>query len=173
MIRRPPRSTLFPYTTLFRSTLPRIWATGGPDCSSLHRWQIHEYNPGLTILRQSGCTHYEKPFLYLIKGSERALLIDTGAGKPEVGAVVRELWPAKPLLATHSHGHGDHTAGDAELALLPGVTVVGNTVEAMQKAFGIARWPDGIGRIDLGGRVIEVVPIPGHNVTSVAYYDAR
>src|SRR5437016_10631895 len=23
MIRRPPRSTLFPYTTLFRSTLPR------------------------------------------------------------------------------------------------------------------------------------------------------
>src|SRR2546430_12182824 len=24
MIRRPPRSTLFPYTTLFRSTLPRL-----------------------------------------------------------------------------------------------------------------------------------------------------
>src|SRR5256885_4008927 len=35
MIRRPPRSTLFPYTTLFRSTLTRetscsssTWATG-------------------------------------------------------------------------------------------------------------------------------------------------
>src|SRR5258708_39619786 len=26
MIRRPPRSTLFPYTTLFRSTSPRIGA---------------------------------------------------------------------------------------------------------------------------------------------------
>src|SRR5690349_23225113 len=26
MIRRPPRSTLFPYTTLFRSRLPRIRA---------------------------------------------------------------------------------------------------------------------------------------------------
>src|ERR1044071_9991247 len=26
MIRRPPRSTLFPYTTLFRSMLPRIFA---------------------------------------------------------------------------------------------------------------------------------------------------
>src|SRR2546422_10217541 len=25
MIRRPPRSTLFPYTTLFRSTLPGSW----------------------------------------------------------------------------------------------------------------------------------------------------
>src|SRR3712207_8711036 len=25
MIRRPPRSTLFPYTTLFRSWLPAMW----------------------------------------------------------------------------------------------------------------------------------------------------
>src|SRR3712207_6930864 len=31
MIRRPPRSTLFPYTTLFRSRLPRRpVAAGGP-----------------------------------------------------------------------------------------------------------------------------------------------
>src|SRR5256885_3361759 len=29
MIRRPPRSTLFPYTTLFRS-LPRLVRRGGP-----------------------------------------------------------------------------------------------------------------------------------------------
>src|SRR3712207_8709340 len=28
MIRRPPRSTLFPYTTLFRSPRPRAVATG-------------------------------------------------------------------------------------------------------------------------------------------------
>src|SRR3989475_7851995 len=26
MIRRPPRSTLFPYTTLFRSAAPALWA---------------------------------------------------------------------------------------------------------------------------------------------------
>src|SRR2546427_8116696 len=32
MIRRPPRSTLFPYTTLFRSALP--WQGPGPQ---LHR----------------------------------------------------------------------------------------------------------------------------------------
>src|SRR5256885_7304801 len=31
MIRRPPRSTLFPYTTLFRSTWPR--AASGRRCS--------------------------------------------------------------------------------------------------------------------------------------------
>src|SRR5277367_3440227 len=30
MIRRPPRSTLFPYTTLFRSARVRCWANPGP-----------------------------------------------------------------------------------------------------------------------------------------------
>src|SRR3712207_8845028 len=31
MIRRPPRSTLFPYTTLFRSDLAAVLARAGPD----------------------------------------------------------------------------------------------------------------------------------------------
>src|SRR2546422_9446797 len=40
MIRRPPRSTLFPYTTLFRSRIPgrrtgRVPATALPHASSL------------------------------------------------------------------------------------------------------------------------------------------
>src|SRR2546428_7100068 len=30
MIRRPPRSTLFPYTTLFRSSLARLLPAAGP-----------------------------------------------------------------------------------------------------------------------------------------------
>src|SRR5260370_34292443 len=34
MIRRPPRSTLFPYTTLFRSAAPRSVARQGPFSSS-------------------------------------------------------------------------------------------------------------------------------------------
>src|SRR6202795_5346253 len=33
MIRRPPRSTLFPYTTLFRSNLPLPHALGMPSSS--------------------------------------------------------------------------------------------------------------------------------------------
>src|SRR2546427_12315075 len=39
MIRRPPRSTLFPYTTLFRSSRAVVIATGAryrrPDCADL------------------------------------------------------------------------------------------------------------------------------------------
>src|SRR2546427_4161369 len=33
MIRRPPRSTLFPYTTLFRSGVMRVWAVYSPAMS--------------------------------------------------------------------------------------------------------------------------------------------
>src|SRR5688572_33475478 len=40
MIRRPPRSTLFPYTTLFRSRLRCLWCRGDPrggDAPGDHR----------------------------------------------------------------------------------------------------------------------------------------
>src|SRR3712207_8133390 len=37
MIRRPPRSTLFPYTTLFRSSEPL--PTFAPGCTLVPRWR--------------------------------------------------------------------------------------------------------------------------------------
>src|SRR5258706_10000341 len=38
MIRRPPRSTLFPYTTLFRSQLPRLSFSKAPQLDHGTRW---------------------------------------------------------------------------------------------------------------------------------------
>src|SRR3989442_14540014 len=35
MIRRPPRSTLFPYTTLFRSFRPQLRHEHGPELASM------------------------------------------------------------------------------------------------------------------------------------------
>ncbi len=61
--------------------LPKSWATGGPNCLELPDWQVHEYNTDFFILRESGCSHYEKPFLYLIFGDKRALLYDLPFGK--------------------------------------------------------------------------------------------
>src|SRR3712207_8701357 len=43
MIRRPPRSTLFPYTTLFRSRLPRCTRRLSSRCPASHSsvaWRI-------------------------------------------------------------------------------------------------------------------------------------
>ena len=69
-------------------SIPAHWITGGPDCAEVPKWQVHAYNPDLYIIRESGCTNYEKPFLYLFFGKDRALLEDTGAGQTNVAEVV-------------------------------------------------------------------------------------
>ncbi|MEY2396104.1 MAG: hydroxyacylglutathione hydrolase [Acidobacteriaceae bacterium] len=161
-------------------TLPSHWITGGPNCIEVPNWQIHQYNEDFYILRESGCTNYEKPFLYLLFGKERAMLEDTGAGKSDAAAVVSELiakWLALkgrtsiPLVVAHSHSHGDHVAGDAGFRGMPNVTMVPLTVDGTREFFGIDKWPDGIGHIDLGQRILDVIPIPGHDALSVAFYD--
>ena len=157
-------------------TLPAAWITGGPNCLEVPDWQIHEYNPTFYILRQSGCTNYEKPFLYLIFGRERALVVDTGAGASDAAKIVQRLVAKKgnvPLVVAHSHGHGDHVAGDKGFAGMPGVTIVAAAVPALQKAFAIETWPEQVGSIDLGERVVDVIPIPGHQPAHVAYYDRK
>jgi hydroxyacylglutathione hydrolase len=167
---------------LERGSFPSQWVTGGPDCSKAPKWQAHAYNPDLYILRESGCTNYEKPFLYLFFGNERALLQDTGAGETNVAEIISQTmaeWCRRngresiPLIVVHSHGHGDHTSGDAQFAGKPNVTVVPLSVEGVQKTFGMRRWPADIGAIDLGGRVLDVIAIPGHDPLSIAFYDRR
>jgi len=163
-------------------TLPREWRTGGPTCGAAPEWQIHQYNPDLYILRENGCVNYEKPFLYLFFGRDKALLIDTGAGETHVAATVSESmekWAtanhrsALPLVVGHSHSHGDHVAGDPQFRSRSNTTMIPLTVAGTQSFFGIAKWPEDTGKIDLGDRIIDVVPIPGHDVLSLAYYDRQ
>lgn len=162
-------------------TLPHAWTRGNGNCIEQPDWLVHEYNEDFYILRQSGCIHYEKPFLYLIFGAEKALLLDTGAGKqPAIGRTVESLLnkraaargkrPAE-LVVVHSHGHRDHTAGDTELAASS--RVVPPAVDALKQAFGIERWPDAPGKIDLGSRVLDVIGIPGHDNVSICIYDRK
>jgi glyoxylase-like metal-dependent hydrolase (beta-lactamase superfamily II) len=77
------------------------------------------------------------------------------------------------LIVTHSHSHGDHVAGDAGFRGLANATVVPLTVDGTREFFGIEKWPDGIGHVDLGERVLDVIPIPGHNALSLAFYDRQ
>ena len=73
---------------------------------------MHAYNPDFYILRQPACTNYEKPFLYLVFGRDRALLLDTGAGKVDVVLPIDSLMRAHaartggvtiPLVVAHRH----------------------------------------------------------------------
>ena len=166
--------------SLQTGSLPRQWRPSGPNCIETPDWEIHEYNPNLFILRESGCTNYEKPFLYLFFGESKALLQDTGAGVTDIDRIIPKLlsqWasrnnrPVPPLLVVHSHSHGDHTSGDKQLAALPNVTVIPATPEAIASTLHISNWPNQPGVIDLGGRLIDAIPIPGHDTADLALYD--
>jgi hydroxyacylglutathione hydrolase len=165
-----------------RGVLPDRWKVSGPQCPANPEFQVHEYNEDFYILRESGCSNYEKPFLYLLFGRDKALLLDTGAGKTDVARVVKRVvdsWSGRnereaiPLIVAHTHAHGDHIGGDEQLKLLPQTTVIEPNLGAVQAFFGIRKWPDEIVTFDLGNRVLDVVPIPGHEVTSIAIYDRQ
>ncbi len=56
------------------------WNEGASDCArnSQSPLQVHPYNPRTFILRENPCATFEAPFMYLLLGSMKALLIDTG-----------------------------------------------------------------------------------------------
>ena len=169
---------------LERGTLPTHWLSQQPKCMEIPEWQVHEYNPNFFILRQSPCTDYEKPFVFLFFGKDKAMLVDTGSRNGDLAPTLQltiKNWLKRngrasiPLIVTHTHEHEDHTWGDKALqsmndASIP-VIFVAASVEANSQFFGIAHWPEDIGHVDLGGRVLDIIPIPGHSAASIAFYD--
>jgi glyoxylase-like metal-dependent hydrolase (beta-lactamase superfamily II) len=114
--------------------------------------QVHQYDPHTVILRQGKSVNYEAPFLFLLFGNDRALLLDTGATEdPEtfpLRATVDQLiarWLAEhrssrpgggyELVVAHTHGHGDHVAGDAQFEGRPDTTVVPRELDDVKAYF--------------------------------------
>jgi len=158
------------------------WQAGAEDCESSPQppLQVRRHDQTTFVLRQNPCSSFEANFLYLLIGQERALLIDSGAvadpARMPLAATVMELLPLNngarlPLLVAHTHSHRDHREGDAQFAGLPGVEVVPPQVEGVRRHYGFDQWPDGVARIDLGGRVVDVLPAPGHNENHVVFFD--
>jgi hydroxyacylglutathione hydrolase len=146
--------------------------------------QVHEYDPHTFVLRQSMAVHREAPFMYLFLGNDRALLLDTGATadparfplRPTVDHILDRWLEANPrssyqLVVAHTHQHYDHVAADGQFTGRPGTTVVGKRLDAVRDFFGFTSWPDPVVRLDLGGRVLEVIGAPGHERTAIVVYD--
>jgi hydroxyacylglutathione hydrolase len=165
-------------------SLSAQWNVGAEDCAAASQppLQVHAYEPRTFILRQSLCASFEGNFIYLLVGSDKALLIDTGAiadpQKMPLAKTIRELLPNKddkklPLLVAHTHRHSDHRAGDPQFASLPSVQIVPFELEGVRTFFGFTDWPNGIAHLDLGDRTVDVIPTPGHNETHLAFYDNK
>lgn len=176
-----------------------LWIHGAPDCAATTDApiQVHRFDADTFILRQSKCSEpgppggpvgpsFEAPFLYLLFGQARALLLDSGASRSParfpIARVVDGLradhaaasgGPPVPLVVAHSHSHDDHVEGDDQLRTLPGTTVVPLGVAGVRSFFHLPHWPDGAAVFDLGGRMLDVLPIPGHEDSHVAIYDRR
>jgi hydroxyacylglutathione hydrolase len=160
------------------------WNASAENCQALPQApiQVHKYEAQTFILRQNLCVSYEGNFLYLLIGAKRALLIDTGAlsdpAKMPLAKTVLDLLPVRgdsklPLLVVHTHGHTDHRDGDAQFASLPNVQVAPFDLKGVQAFFGFNAWPNGVGHLDLGERVVDVIPTPGHHQAHLAFYDNR
>lgn len=162
---------------------PARWIHGSPDCAGDPNpvFQVHQLAQDTYALRQNKCSSFEAPFLYLLFGRETALLIDSGAepenGKPlpvreTVEAILAERGEKDArLIVAHSHNHGDHIYGDRLLAARPNTEVLGADLDSARAAFGIGRWPEDAGSIDLGGRRLTVLPTPGHEPAHVMFHD--
>ncbi|WP_010543574.1 MBL fold metallo-hydrolase [Sphingomonas elodea] len=156
------------------------WING--TAASEPETQVQAIDRDTFVIRQSVKTNFEAPFLYLIFGRDRALLLDTGAGglkiRPAVDRLVAD-WRARHggrtirLTVAHSHSHGDHHAGDDEFRDRPDTDVVGLKPADVAAFFHFADWPRDVAHLDLGGRVLDVLATPGHQPAHIMVYDAR
>jgi hydroxyacylglutathione hydrolase len=152
--------------------------------------QVHPFDDDTFILRQSKCFSFEAPFIYLFFGDERAILFDTGAG-PDPTSVVRLLpiresvdkivarWLARrglaaiDLIVAHTHAHRDHGHWDDDFRNRPRTEIVEQDLDSVKDFFGLPSWPSGQAALDLGGRELIILPLPGHDAAHIAAHDQR
>lgn len=145
--------------------------------------------------------HPEETHCYLVCGTEKAALIDTGMGVGDIGAVVRELTNL-PVLVVTTHAHWDHIGGHGcftEIAVhqkdadwlkgkypLPDEQVraeLTRDCETFPQGFDPAAYrvySKGASRIlqegemiTLGGRGLRVIHTPGHTPGHICLWEAE
>src|SRR5262245_6951749 len=110
-------------------SLPAQWNIGAEDCEASPQapLQVHTYEPQTFILRQSPCANFEANFIYLLIGSDKALLIDTGAvADPKAMPLAKTILKLLPdedgkklaLLVAHTHRHMEQRGADPQLRSL-------------------------------------------------------
>jgi hypothetical protein len=143
-----------------QSSLFKPWINGVSAAEP--QMQVQSYDADTFVIRQSIRTNFEGPFLYLLFGRDRVLLFDSGAGglkiRPTIEQVIGE-W-----LAHH---------GDIEFEGRSDTLVVGLYTTEITGFFKINDWPNEIARYDLGGRILDIIPTPGHQASHIMIYDEK
>ncbi len=164
------------------------WIHGAVDCenSTDPGLEVFRFSDSSYIIRQNKCLSYEAPFIYLLFGEDRALILDTGTTDNTVDfplfSTVESLMrdraahvgkKTSELIVIHSHSHSDHYAGDSQFVGKENVTVIKPNSQAVQQYFSLDQWPQGEASIELGDRELIVIPTPGHQEEAISVYDPQ
>ncbi len=179
--------------------LPRpAWSKFDLVEQSQEWFEVYEIVPDVFAIYEPG--QFEEVISYLIVGSERALLFDTGLGIGDMRRVVSELTPLEPIVL-NSHTHYDHVGGNHQFDEIYGAdspfteaNAKGRPHEQVREFVGDG-WiwkplPEGFSatdyhidpftigkivndhdKIQIGGRTLEVVFTPGHAPDSLCLLD--
>lgn len=130
-------------------------------------FEAQELQPGIWALDEGFVR------CYLIIGSEKALLLDTGAAGDGLRDIVSSL-TSLPLQVALTHTDGDHTGCLHEFAHF--------AMHPNEKPYILQKHPDWDrpftplaegDTLDLGGRILRVLHIPGHTPGSIALLDEQ
>src|ERR1051326_309276 len=173
------------YRNLERASVPDPW------------FEVYRIRPGVFAIYEPH--QAEEVISYLIVGQKQALLFDTGMGISNIRKVVQGLTKL-PVSVANSHTHNDHvgdnwrfnniygmdtaftrqstkgSSADAQAELTPdqlcGELPAGFDPRSYAtRPFHITHWIHGGEKIDLGGRVLEVIATPGHTPDSISLWD--
>ena len=185
----PAHASLNDQTKLLSESLQqKKWNHGSVDCKSNTdpTIEVHQYDQSSYVLRQNKCVTYEAPFIYVLFGEDKVLVLDTGATESPVDFPLYETVKSllekhseqsqnadREILVIHSHGHRDHYTGDFQFEGKQNVTVVAPNRNGIDQYFGFNNWPEDVGYVELGGRKITIIPTPGHQEEAISIYDPQ
>lgn len=161
-------------------------------------FEVYRVDDGVFALVES--QQWQEAISYLVVGTTGALLFDTGLGMSPIRPVVESLTKL-PIRVLNSHTHYDHVGGNAEFENVLAVETAytrqnqlgfphenldsevspasfchGPPAGLDTAAFHTRAWKatrrvaDG-DTLDLGGRVIEILRVPGHTPDALALLD--
>jgi glyoxylase-like metal-dependent hydrolase (beta-lactamase superfamily II) len=136
-----------------------------------------EVAPGVRMIRDS-----DNDKMFLIRGSKRYALIDSGMGRGELRNYISQFTGGLPLVAIFTHSHGDHI-GQSDQFIAESTEYIGAgdrdaTADFLQKhgatreqiAAHLKTVTDG-SKVDLGDRALEIVTVTGHTPGSLVVLD--
>lgn len=153
---------------------------------------VHQLQENLWALDE-----VEKTTLFLYRGRERALLLDTGFGLENLREIAESLCPGLPLVVVNTHAHGDHASGNNQFDRVylgamdePAGSCLYTDKQRcaenffqipMTQGLDLEAWHPGPcphtlplydgDVIDLGGVRLRVLETPGHTVGSICLFD--